>query len=321
MSNRLGRNSVLWMGAAALAAVLAWQMATSSGGVPNPTARGVNLSHGAVVLDSALLVLREGLECILVIAAVTASFRAPANSGYRRPVALGAGTGFDESVATWFVAVAATDALGGGLDVQAATGLLAVIVLLVVMNWFFHKVYWTGWIASHHRRRRRLLASDGGRRVLFGLALLGFTSVYREGFEIVLFLQSVRLKYGSGVVLDGVLLGLVFTAAVGVLTFAAQRRLPYKRMLVVTGVLLGVVLVVMVGESVQEMQLAGWLPTTSVPVAIPGWMGVWFALFPTVESLAAQLLAALLVVASYFAAERVRLRRPARRLAAAPVET
>ena len=42
-----------------------------------------------------------------------------------------------------------------GLDVQAATGIPAILVLLLVMNWFFHRVYWTGWIAHHNRRRKR----------------------------------------------------------------------------------------------------------------------------------------------------------------------
>jgi len=204
---------------------------------------------------------------------------------------------------------------GASLDVQAATGLLAVMVLLVVMNWFFHRIYWTGWISSHNRRRRRLLVdagSDRHARLLLGLALLGFTSVYREGFEIVLFLQSLRLRYGVGVVAEGAAIGIALTVAVGVATFGLARKLPYKRMLVLTGVMLGVVLVVMVGESVQEMQLAGWLPTTTVPVGIPGWLGLWFAVFPTVESLAAQALAAALVLGSYFVAEEVRVKRPRR---------
>jgi high-affinity iron transporter len=81
-------------------------------------------------------------------------------------------------------------------------------------------------------------------------------------------------------------------------------------MLVLTGVMLGVVLIVMVGESVQEMQLAGWLPTTTLPLAIPGWVGLWFAVFPTLEGLVAQVLAAALVLGSYFGAEYVRVRRP-----------
>jgi high-affinity iron transporter len=262
-----------------------------------------------------VLVFREGLECILVLAAVTASFLG-ANRAFRRPVAAGAGAGVLASLATWFVAVAALGAVGGtSLDVQAATGLLAVVVLLVVMNWFFHRIYWTGWIASHHRRRRRLLdeaGTTGRSRLLGGLALLGFSSVYREGFEVVLFLQNLRLKYGGGVVARGAALGLAGTLVVGVVTFGLARKLPYKRMLVATGVLLGVVLVVMVGESAQELQLAGWLPTTTVPLALPGWMGLWLAVFPTVESLAAQALAAVLVIGSYLVAEEIRVKRPRR---------
>ena len=83
-------------------------------------------------------------------------------------------------------------------------------------------------------------------------------------------------------------------------------------MLVATGVLLGFVLLVMVGESVQELQLAGWLPATSIGVGFPGFVGLWFATFPTVEGLTAQLAAAGLVIGSYLVAERSR--HPGRRV-------
>jgi high-affinity iron transporter len=301
----------LYLGGA-LVALLAWSALSAHGGTPDPTDTQ-HLSHGAVVVDSGLLVFREGLETILVLAAVTASM-AGAAAVYRRPIALGAGAGFALTVATWFAAVWVLGQLGaGGLAVQAATGLLAVIVLLVVMNWFFHKVYWTGWIQSRNRQRKKILDGagiDGRRATLIGFLVLGITSVYREGFEVVLFLQNLRLGYGSGVVLEGAAIGLALTLLVGALTFLAHRRLHYKRMLVLTGVMLGVVLIVMVGESVQEMQLAGWLPTTTVPLAIPGWVGLWLAVFPTVEGLVAQVLAAALVLGSYFGAEYLRVRRP-----------
>jgi high-affinity iron transporter len=80
-------------------------------------------------------------------------------------------------------------------------------------------------------------------------------------------------------------------------------------MLVATGILLGFVLLVMVGESVQELQLAGWLPTHSIGVDFPGFLGLWFAFFPSVEGLVGQTLAALLVIGSYAVAERMRDRR------------
>jgi high-affinity iron transporter len=307
----LRRSAWLVVALAAIGA-LTWKAVTAPDGVADPTQPGVDLSHGAVILNSALLVFREGLEATLVLAAFTASF-VGANRAYRRPVFGGAGVALAASVATWFVAIGIIGALGGpGLDVQAGTGLLAVAVLLVVMNWFFHKIYWTGWISAHNRKRRELLGTTGS-RTLFGLALLGFTAVYREGFEVVLFLQNLRIKAGDATVLEGVGLGLAFTLVVGVITFVLQHRLPYRRMLVATGVLLGFVLLVMVGESVQELQLAGWLPTHSLGIGFPGWMGLWLALFPTVEGVVAQLLAAGLVIGSYFLAEHIRIRRPQRR--------
>jgi high-affinity iron transporter len=316
---RLRRRAAWGLVAAAAIGALTWKAVTAPGGVPDPTASGTHLSHGAVVVDSGLLVFREGLEAILVLAALTASF-VGVNGRFRRPVAAGAGVGLGLSVATWFLAILIIGALGGpGLDVQAATGLVAVAVLLVVMNWFFHKIYWTGWISAHNRVRRRIATPEAGRRALLGLAILGFTSVYREGFEVVIFLQALRLKAGSTTVLEGVAVGLAFTLAAGAITFSAQHRLPYRKMLVATGVLLGFVLLVMVGESVQELQLAGWLPTTSIGVEFPGFVGLWFATFPTVEGLVAQGAAACLVIGSYFVAERTR--RPVRQTLDPAAET
>ena len=302
----------LALGSLGVLGALVWQGVTSAG---NPDPLAADLSAGAVVMNTGLIVFREGLEAILVFAAVTASMMG-AHRVYRRPITWGAAAAFVASVATWFVVIALLDAVNApALDIQAATGLLAVVVLLVIMNWFFHKVYWTGWISMHNKRRRRLLAlaEDDGRRAAWGFALLGFSVVYREGFEVVLFLQNMRLQAGSGVVSQGVAIGLAFTAVVGVLTFVAHHRLPYKKMLVFTGVMLAGVLIVMVGESVQEMQQASWVGVTPVPVAIPAWMGMWFAVFPTAESLGAQAVAALLVGGSYVVSRYVKVWRPQRK--------
>jgi high-affinity iron transporter len=151
------------------------------------------------------------------------------------------------------------------------------------------------------------------RNLMLGLAGVGAASVYREGFEVVLFLQSLRLRYGSGAVLEGAAVAAVLIAAVGALTFIAHHRMPYKRMLVATGVLIGFVFVGMVGETVQEWQQAGWLGTTPVGLHIPNWIGTWFATFPTLEGLGFQALALGLVAGSYLLAEELRYRRPRRR--------
>jgi high-affinity iron transporter len=264
-------------------------------------------AQGLSAVDISVLVFREGLESILVLAAVTASMVGEKRL-FQRPVATGAGLAVLATVATWFGAVHVIESLSdnvSALNLQAATGLIAIVVLLVVMNWFFHKVYWTGWISMHSRKKTALMKETSASKLWIGLAALGFSSVYREGVEIVLFLQSYRLRVGPGPVLYGVGAGLTLTVLVGVLTFMAHRRLPYRRMLVLTGVMLGFVMLVMVGEQAQEMQLANWLPTTpiaSLSHLIPDWMGMWFAVFPTAETLAAQAVAAALVIGSYYLA-------------------
>jgi high-affinity iron transporter len=302
--------AVLGFAAFLLLAALVWQGVTSSGN-PDPTTP--NISHAAVVMNTGLLVFREGLEAILVMAALMASLKGQAKI-HKQPIAIGAGIALLATVATWFIAIALLDATGlPALDIQAATGLLAIVVLLVIMNWFFHNVYWTGWISMHNKRKKELVSKDTApQAAMKGLALLGFSAMYREGFEIVLFLQSLRLRAGSATVLQGVAVGLFFTAIIGILTFVLHKHLPYKKMLILTGVLLAGVLLVMVGESVQEMQLAHWIGETPLPLPIPDWMGLWFAIFPNAQGLFAQALAAVLVFGSYFLAQYLKVWRPLR---------
>jgi len=305
---RLALRILLFVAAAIVAGVLVWQGVTAQGN-PNPTP---NMNPTSATLDIAVLVFREGLETILVLAAIVASMRGDRQS-YRKPVITGAFIAFLATLVTWFIAVGIVKDLGNNvsaLNLQAATGLLAVVVLLVVMNWFFHKVYWGGWIAMHNRNKKKLLASASeseisARRLMGGLLLLGFASLYREGFEVVLFLQTYYLQMGAKIVFAGAMLGLFFTGIVALLTFVMHQRLPYRKMLVFTGILLGVVLLVMVGEQAFEMQQAGWIGTTtihSLENVIPAWAGVWFSVFPTVQTLVAQAIALVLVVGSYFAA-------------------
>ena len=303
----------IWIFAAAIVATLVGGLIYASQGSPDPTEAATTQSHGVIVANSAIIVFREGLEAVLIFAAVTASMLG-GQRRLRRPVAAGAGVAFAATVATWFLAQAILGQFSQyGDRLMAVTGLIAVAVLLVIMNWFFHKVYWTKWIGKRNAQRKRVLAGGfvGGQVV--GLIALGFTSVYREGFEVVLFLQNLQLQAGTGTVLEGVAIGLAGTAAVGTATFFLQQKLPYKRMLVVTGVMLGVVLVVMIGGSARTMQDVGWLTTTPIGVQFPDWWARWFEIVPTWETVGAQAFAAVLVVGSYFAARYVKVRRPVRR--------
>src|SRR6266536_2043156 len=210
--------------AAFVVSMLIWQ-GVAAQGAPDPLRP--NTTSTVAFLDIGILVFREGLECILVLAAITASMTGTKRD-HRRPVAFGATFAFVATLITWFIAVRIVGSLSdnmSALDLQAATGLLAIVVLLVIMNWFFHKIYWGGWIRAHNRRRKALLESARSADI-----------------------SQSRLWWGL------ILLGFILTAMVAVLTFVLQQRLPYRKMLITTGILLGVVLLVMVGEQAQEMQ-------------------------------------------------------------------
>jgi high-affinity iron transporter len=306
------RRTAWWAaGLAALAGVVAL-MATAQTGPADPTEALHPQSHATAVVNSAIIVFREGLEAVLIFAAVTASFLG-ANRARRRPVVLGAALAFAGAILTWFVVQALLDVASPlGPRLEAITGFVAIVVLLLVLNWFVHKVYWSEWIGRHHRQRRRLLAQSGFAATA-GLVLLGFTSVYREGFETVLFLQNLELKAGTSTVLEGVGLGLAGTALVGAVTFWLHHRLPYRRMLVLTGVLVGAVLVVMIGGTALTFQDLGWLPRHPTPFEVPGWMGSWFEMYSSWETLGAQVLAAVFVIGSYYLAEWMKVRRPRQR--------
>jgi high-affinity iron transporter len=277
-------------------------------------------SRVSVVANSAIIVFREGLEAVLILAALMASM-VGAQRRLRKPLLAGVGLALVASAVTWVVAQTVLGSLAGwGEKLEAVVSLVAIAVLLLILNWFYHRVYWQENLQDLHRKKKRVLA---GASIGFlsaqalGLIALGFSSVYREGFETVLFLQALTLDAGAWTVLQGVALGFVGVLAVFALVIALERRLPHKKMLIATGVLITGVLVVMVGHTVQTMQAVGWLAVTPVEgLTLPYWSGAWLGLFPTWEGLALQGAAAVFVVGSYFAAEALRSRRRARILAA-----
>ena len=221
-----------------------------------------------MITNTAIIVFREGLEAVLILAALMASFKG-AQRRLRRPMWLGVAAALVASAATWVVAQTIMTGLARyGEKLSAVVGLIAIGMLLVILNWFFHKTYWTGHLAGLHGKKQAMLATGGiAFAQLLALGTLGFTSVYREGFETVLFVQALVLATDVATVLTGVLLGIAATVLVGFAVFSLERKLPQKKMLMLTGVMVTWVLVVMVGTTVQIMQTVGWLPVS--PIAGP----------------------------------------------------
>jgi len=228
---------------------------------------------------------------------------------FRKPMVLGVVLSIGATAVTWWLAEQILFSLTRfGERLEAVVSLIAIGVLLLITNWFFHKTYWTDWMAGFHQQKRQLLTAEAGQ--FLGLVLLGFTSMYREGFETVLFLQALVLEAGTAVVLEGVALGVLGVIVVGAITFKLQARLPYKKMLVWTGVLIGIVLVTMVGKTVHVLQAVGWMGITPIKgVTFPYWAGLWMGLYATWQAIGWQIAAISFVLGSYFGAEWLQKRK------------
>ena len=147
-------------------------------------ARGVvgeGASDATMITNAALIVFREGLEAILIIAAITASMVA-ANRPLRRPVYRGALLALPATAVLWVLAQTVIDSLSRyGEKLEAVVGLIAIAVLLLVLNWFFHRVYWTGWIAGHRKRGKALA---GTATVATGIAASTVAGLYLLGSRV-----------------------------------------------------------------------------------------------------------------------------------------
>jgi high-affinity iron transporter len=278
-------------------------------------APGPQLAAGAIVALAAALAFREGLEMVVVLNAVRTS-AGRAGPRYARPVLLGAGISVVAAVLTAVLLAWAISALRlDPLQKRALSGVVVVVVLLVVMNWFFHRIYWTGWIVHHNGLCRQLVSRTSvepgarlPRGVVVSLVLLGVSALYREGGEIAVFDQNLWLEAGWGAVLVGTGIGGALCVVFGVRGLLPWRP-SYKRLLVFTGILAGGVLLVMLGETARELQAAGWLSATALPLPIPAALGPWLGVYPTLESLAAQVIGGGLVIGSYYFAEELAPRR------------
>jgi high-affinity iron transporter len=110
-------------------------------------------ASGAVIFNAASIVLPRGLEAILILASLLASMTG-ANRRLKRPLTVGATLALVVTAVLFVLARTVLLSLSEyGEKVEAIVSVVAIGVLLLVMNWFFHKVYWTKWIAKHHSRR------------------------------------------------------------------------------------------------------------------------------------------------------------------------
>ncbi len=269
---------------------------------------------GVVLGQSFFIMVREGFEAILVVAAIAGYLRVAGYKEKLRTVYLFSGLALVASflTAAVFILVSGIGAVNREL-LEGVTGLIAVVVLFYVSFWLLSKVESARWMKFIKTKVTRALESKSA----VALGAVSFIAVYREGFETVLFYQalagSAQTPAASNNLVIGILLGAVVLAAIFLAFYKFGVKIPMREFFAVTGFLLYYLAFTFAGNAVHELQEAGVVSST-VLAGLPTFDLLGF--HPTAETLVAQLV---LVAAAVFGSLFIFVMRPAaERLAGLP---
>jgi high-affinity iron transporter len=245
------------------------------------------------------ILFREGVEAVLLIAILLGSLDAGRAKNYRRPLSLGIVAALFATAVTWVLATLVIDIAPVNRELlEAITALAAVGVLALVSFWLISRLEHRHWMEFMRARVAAAIAT--GSAVAF--AGLGFTAVYREGFETVLFYQALSF-FAAGLTLWVVLGAVTAIIALGAIAYAILklgRRLPLKPMLITSASILLLLSVAFVGNAVRSLQEAGKIPVTPVDSSLarpPIFIAELTGIHPTQQGLFAQLVVLLVYVA------------------------
>ncbi|KMM88553.1 cytochrome c/FTR1 family iron permease [Pseudomonas lundensis] len=250
------------------------------------------LSWSLSYISGLLILLREGLEAILVLAAILAFLRNTGQQSAVRSVNIGWGLALLAGLATWALAAYVIDVSGAQRELlEGCTALFASVMVLWLGVWMHdrrHAAAWQDYIKNS-------LVSGGGR---FGFAILAFFSVYRELFEVILFYETLWLQAGPAghnAVLAGGATALVLLIGLAWIILRGSAKLPLALFFGINAALLCALSVVFAGHGVKALQEAGIFGTRPVPFFEFDWLGIHADAY----SLGAQAIALLAIIVLY----------------------
>ena len=265
-------------------------------------------SGASLFVNSFFLLIREGFEAILIVAALMTFLAKAGAPERRRDVARGAWIAVGASVLTWALLELLLQITPGQREIiEGGTMLLAAVVLFYVSYWLLSKIEAAKWTAFVRGKMQSALSSGSGA----ALSAVAFLAVYREGFETILFYKALFTSGGgsSGVpVVAGIAAGSVGLVAIYLLVNQLGLRVAMKPFFAVTGVMLYYMAFVFAGKGIAELQGAQVVPLTVIEGAprIPV-----LGIYPTLESLLVQGLLLLLAVAAAIWVMRTKLKASA----------
>jgi high-affinity iron transporter len=255
-------------------------------------------------LNSALIIVREGLEATLVLAAILAMLKVMGATDAVRYIHLGWILALFAGGLTWLATQTVLTFSGQNREsMEGFISVFAAVALFYVGYWLHTKSEAKRWQAFIRGKVENVLSG----KKLLGLIGISFFAVYREAFEVVLFYQALWLQNENGhhLILSGFIAGL---ALLVVLTFGILKlglNVPLKYFFGATGTLLYIVAFIFAGNGIKELQAAGWVSTT--PLKFPP-QAPLLGIYPTLETVAAQtlMLCAFIATSILMAQERKR---------------
>lgn len=243
-----------------------------------------SMSNTASFLSSLLIMLREGLEAILVLAAIIAFVLKTGRKDAMPYIHAGWILAVVAGVITWLVARYVISISGASREMtEGVAALLAAVMLLYVGFWLHNKSNakaWQGYVKGK-------VGAALGKRTLWALAGIAFLAVYRELFEIILFYETLFGQAGpegQQAVWAGIGVALVLLAIIATAILKFSVRIPLGPFFAITGILLALMAVVFTGNGIAALQEAGLFDAMYVNFVTIPLLGI----HPTIQGLWAQ---------------------------------
>lgn len=243
-------------------------------------------------LGSFTILLREGLEAMLIVIGMIAFLRKAERRDALPYVHAGWLFALVAGVLTWFAATYLIDISGANRELtEGLSALFAAAVLLGVGIWMHQKSMAGRW----QRYLQEKMSAAMTRRSAMFLFVLAFVAVYREIFETILFFIAMWNAHNGAAILAGLLAGGVALAAVAWWMLRVSRRLPVARFFSISSIFIAVLAVILAGKGIAALQEAGWVSQALVAAPRIEWLGV----YPSWQSLLVQLIVAVAAVAGF----------------------
>ena len=250
-------------------------------------------SEISTFLGAFTILLREGIEALLVVIAMIAFVKKSQRSEVLPYVHGGWIAALLAGVATWVVATYFVSISGASREMTEGIGaLLAAVILVSVGIWMHGKSQAEEWRRYIQEKMGKAL-SRGSAWFLFGLA---FVVVYREAFETILFYAALWNPQSSGIILAGALSAVALLALIAWAMLRYSRKLPITQFFRYSAILIAILAVILAGKGVGAFQEAGVLSATFI-AGLPRLAELGF--FPTVETIVAQLLTLLALIVGF----------------------